>query len=201
MPRSRQRVCLQDGLKLDLNRLIRSRLIRRGAKSAPTGIRWYSSYWEREITSGIITADMSGEREGWLRLQLGRSDQWITLTARPRSFGGRQWYFLCPVLNRPVSVLWRPPGATQFSSRQAWGGRIVAYRSQFQSVYDRGHAGKAKIKLQLIGELDPEHWDLPPKPKWMRWRTYNRLVERFDAYEDMTYPNDFPPAKLMRRSK
>jgi hypothetical protein len=28
-------------------------------------------------------------------------------------------------------------------------------------------------------------WDLPPKPKWMRWRTYNRLVERYDAYEDI----------------
>jgi hypothetical protein len=22
--------------------------------------------------------------------------------------------------------------------------------------------------------------DLPPKPKWMRWATYNRYVERFD---------------------
>jgi hypothetical protein len=26
---------------------------------------------------------------------------------------------------------------------------------------------------------------LPPKPKWMRWRTYNRYVERYDAYEDV----------------
>ena len=78
------------------------------------------------------------------------------------------------------------------------GQRKVAYRSQFLSVYDRGHAGQAKIKARLIGDdLDP---DLPPKPKWMRWRTYDRLVERFDAYEDMTYPDDFAlVAKLMRR--
>ena len=27
--------------------------------------------------------------------------------------------------------------------------------------------------------------DLPPKPKWMRWRTYNRFVERFDSYEEI----------------
>jgi hypothetical protein len=26
-------------------------------------------------------------------------------------------------------------------------------------------------------------WDLPPKPKWVRWRTYNRYVDRFDRYE------------------
>jgi hypothetical protein len=28
-----------------------------------------------------------------------------------------------------------------------------------------------------------DDWVLPPKPKWMRWRTYNRYVERYDAYE------------------
>jgi hypothetical protein len=58
---------------------------------------------------------------------------------------------------------------------------------------------------RLIGNLDPEEWELPPKPKWMRWRTYNRLVERFDAYDDMTFPDDstLPAlvAKLMRRSR
>jgi hypothetical protein len=57
----------------------------------------------------------------------------------------------------------------------------------------------------LIGELDLEAWELPPKPKWMRWRTYKRLAERFDAYDDMTYPDDsaLPAlvAKLMRRSR
>ena len=39
------------------------------------------------------------------------------------------------------------------------------------------------VKSRLIADLDPDEWDLPPKPKWMRWRTYNRLVDRFDAYE------------------
>jgi hypothetical protein len=43
-----------------------------------------------------------------------------------------------------------------------------------------GHPPSA---YRLIGTLDPDDWDLPPKPKWMRWRTYNKHVERFDAYE------------------
>jgi hypothetical protein len=34
-----------------------------------------------------------------------------------------------------------------------------------------------------MGDLDPHEWNLPPKPKWMRWRTYDKLVEKFDAYE------------------
>jgi hypothetical protein len=181
MPRPRQRACLQDGLKLDLNRLARRGYIRRGVKSGPVGIRWISTYWEEEIASGVITADMSGEHEGWLRLR-GDFDEWITLVARPRHFGGRQWYFLCPAMNRPVSVLWRPPGARRFRSRHAWR-RQVAYRSQFSNPDNRAHLGKERIKARLIGDLDPDEWDLPPKPKWMRWSTYNRYVERYDNYE------------------
>jgi hypothetical protein len=50
---------------------------------------------------------------------------------------------------------------------------------------DRAHSGQAKIKSRLIGTCDPDEWDLPPKPKWMRWRTYNHHEQRFDAYEDI----------------
>ena len=55
--------------------------------------------------------------------------------------------------------------------------------------YNRAHIGKAKIKSRLIADLDPDEWDLPPKPKWMRWRTYNRYVQKFDAYEDILGQN------------
>jgi hypothetical protein len=87
-------------------------------------------------------------------------------------------------MNRPVSVLWRPPGARYFRSRQAWG-RQVAYHSQFSDPDNRAHLGQARIKARLIADRDPDEWDLPPKPKWMRWRTYKRHVERYDAYEDI----------------
>ena len=89
---------------------------------------------------------------------------------------------MCPVRNRPASVLWKPSGATRFCSRQTWG-RQVAYQSQFIGDTDRAHNGKARIKGRLIGDNDPEEWDLPPKPKWMRWKTYNQLEARFDRYE------------------
>ena len=194
MPRDRRRVCLQDGVKLDLDRLIRRGL-------GPLPIPLNSDTGEVRAL-GVITANLRGHEEGWFHFESSSLDidQWVTLVARPRHFGGKQWYFICPATNRLASVLWKPPGARQFCSRHAWGRRKVAYRSQFLSVYDRGHAGQAKIKVRLIGDLDPDDWDLPPKPKWMRWRTYNRLVERFDAYEDMTYPDDFAlVAKLMRR--
>ena len=35
------------------------------------------------------------------------------------------------------------------------------------------------MKGRLIANLNPREWDLPPKPKWMRWHTYERLAEQY----------------------
>jgi hypothetical protein len=64
-------------------------------------------------------------------------------------------------------------------------GRQVAYQSQFNDTTNRAHAGKARIKSRLIADLDPDEWDLPPKPKWMRWATYNRYSDQHEHYEDI----------------
>jgi hypothetical protein len=185
MPRPRERVCLQDGLKLDLYRLAKKGFIKLGANIGGRGITWTHSYWG-EIATGTISADMRGTDEGWFRIQLGSLDQWIILLPRARHFGGQQWYFMCPVMNRPVSVLWKPNGATRFCSRHTWG-RQVAYQSQFNDVTSRAHAGQARIKARLcsIGGLDPDDWDFPPKPKGMRWQTYNRYERQYDRYDEI----------------
>jgi hypothetical protein len=183
MPKPRQRVNLDRGLKLDLNKLRHQGLVRPGAKIGPNIIRWSYTSTGEIIARGVITANMEGGWEGWLRIQMGSLDQKIILVPRPRHFGGRQWYFICPVMNRRASVLWMASGANRFCSRQAWEGQ-VAYASQFETPYHRACRGQAKIKAKLIGDHDPDEWELPPKPKWMRWRTYNRFVRRFDGYEN-----------------
>jgi hypothetical protein len=104
MPRSRQRACLQDGLSLNLNRLARQGFIRPGAATGPVGIKW-TNRLDAEVASGVITADMSGPHEGWFRIQIGQLDQRIVLVSRPRHFGGRQWYFVCPYMNRRDGVV------------------------------------------------------------------------------------------------
>jgi hypothetical protein len=184
MARNRQRVCLQDGLKLDINQLARNGLIRRGTGTSAQAIQWISAYWG-EVARGVVTADLPREGQGWFSIELAGEDcQRIALIARPRHFGGRQWYFSCPKTGRLVSVLWRPPGARWFASRQAWG-RQVAYRSQYLDRDSRAHAAQSKINARLcsIGGFDPQDWDLPPKPKWMRWKTYHRHEAKFDHYE------------------
>src|SRR6516165_5050883 len=182
MPRTGYRVRLESGLKLDINELARNRFIRPGAATGPVGIRWTSDWGE--IAAGTITADMSGIDWGCLCIRVGGVDQRIILVARPRHFGGRQWFFVCPYLNRRCHVLWMPPGAGSFACRQRWG-QQVAYASQFHDSIVRAHRGMARINARLcrIGRFNPDEWDFPPKPKWMRWRTYNRAEEKFDRYE------------------
>jgi len=192
MARPRQRVCLQEGLHLDLNHLARIGLIERGALTRERGLRW--SHLDRgEVASGFISADMSGSHEGWLHVRIADFSQRIALLGQPRRFGGRQWYFVCPATNRPVSVVWKPAGAEQFCGRQTWG-QQVAYLSQFGSVVDRAHLGKARINLQIGLGHNPDPQILLPKPKGMRWNTYNRHCDRYRRYERFLDYLGKPPA-------
>lgn len=136
MPRPRERVCLQDGLKLDLNRLAQNGFIKRGANIGSRGIRWTHSYWG-EIATSTISADMSDIEAGWFRIQLDSLDQRIILVPRARHFGGRQWYFTCPVRNRPLSVLWRPNGARDFAV-----GKPGAVKSPINPSSTMRHTGR-----------------------------------------------------------
>jgi hypothetical protein len=194
MPRPRQRACFEAGLKLDINKLAREGLLQPGARVSCT-YSWTNSYTGECTASALITAQLQTGRAGWFRIQMGELHQWIDLVAQPRHFGGRQWYFRSPVTGRRCSVLWMPPGERRFGGRHEWG-RQVAYASQFDTPIDRAHRGKARIKARLIGTHDPDEWILPPKPKWMRWRTYNRQVERYDAYEAIL---DYGIAELLAK--
>jgi hypothetical protein len=52
--------------------------------------------------------------------------------------------------------------------------------------YQHGAARAAKRVLRegpRAWQEKHEDWDFPPKPKWMRWKTYNRLDEKALAYE------------------
>jgi hypothetical protein len=185
MPRPRHRACLQDGLKLDLNHLARKGFIKFGANIGARRISWSRSY-QGEIARGVVSADTTNPDHAWFRLAIGSFAQQITLVSRPRHFGGRQWFYVCPMTGGLATVLWKPPGAGRFCSRQAWG-RQVAYASQFMDRDTRTHHGQSKISSRLcsIGKFDPEDWNFPPRPKGMRWKTYKRLEQKFDRYEDI----------------
>src|SRR3712207_8573573 len=68
----------------------------------------------------------------------------------------------------------RPPRSTLFPYttlfRSAWG-RRAAYASQFLDPIGRAWRTKAKVKVALLGDEDPDEWDVPPKPKGDRKST------------------------------
>jgi len=179
MGRQRKRACLEQGLSLDINFLSRSRIIEFGNVRFSRSIRW--GVPPDYFASGSISAELIGP-SGWLQVQIGENTQRIEVVSEPRHFGGCQKYFVCPKTGRKASVMWQPPGAHEFRSRQGWG-NSVAYITQIGSWVDRAHRGKEKIKNILLADEDPDKWDLPPKPKWMRVKTYENYVRRFDHYE------------------
>lgn len=185
MSKPRTRVCLEDGLKLDLDSLARRGFIKFGDNIGLRGITWHHAYWG-PIASGLIRADMRDSNDAWLSIESKGLVQRITLAAQARHFGGRQWFFVCPVRGRRARVLWRPPGASRFCSRQVWR-RQVAYHTQFLSPTERIWAAKHKLNKRLcrLGGLDADDWDFPPKPKWMRWKTYERWQDKFEKHEDV----------------
>lgn len=196
MPRPLQRATLEAGLKLDINRLIRNDFITPGSYRS-CSVTWTDGFYDEPRAAATISADMSSPEGGWFEVRINNEIQRIPLWTMSRHFGGRQWYFACPRLHVPVSVLWMPPGAGRFASKKHWG-RQVAYQSQFFDQTGRAHRGQDKIRRRLcsIGSFDPEEWDFPPKPKWMRQLTYCSTEAKFDRYEHIL---DFGTYQLMAR--
>jgi len=173
-----------------------AKIIRRG--SGRPGARIRAFY--RFSTGQVLASELSLEEHGGtMELSFDGRRQSFKLTSQSRHFGGRQWYILCPSTLRKVRVLYRPLGAPWFASRHAWGRRRAAYASQFLDPVGRAWRTKARVKARLIGDSDPDEWDLPPKPKWMRLSTYARWEAKYDEAEDLEEQCAFAVARLMNR--
>jgi hypothetical protein len=182
MARWRERVRLEDGLKLDLNKLLRDGFGKTGQRRQRS-IQWSYVGTGEVIASGSLEMEMTYDSDARAQLTLGRLSQFIRLVREPRRFGGGQWYFVCPTMGQLASVLWLPPGASRFASRQTWG-RRVAYGSQFQTSHDRALTHAQNIRMRLGGrEYASLVLPTPPKPRGMHWRTYDGLIEKSEGFE------------------
>jgi hypothetical protein len=148
MPKPNYRACLDEGLRLDLYWLIRQGWLKPDQAITLT-FQWRLPL-DEEPSTGLLTADMR-DNAGSLRIQLGAVDQTIELRWRHRHFGGRQWYFLCPVTKKRAWILWLPPGARRFASALGWKNQ-AGYASQFQTRRDRrGSTDQAGARRTRLG--------------------------------------------------
>ena len=183
------RVCLESGLQLDINDLIRRGYLKPGAAADWARLDWRNEAGDR-IAVAAIRADMRSPANAWLEVQqLLTADlrQRFALVTRPRHFGGWQWLFQCPDTGRLVMKLYWPPDMHRFASRQSWGAHRVAYRSQFLWRTGRAHLAQDRIMARLCaaGGFDPNGPEarMLRRPKRMRSRTYRRLEEKLYRHD------------------
>ncbi len=112
----------------------------------------------------------------------GPQEHRITMARTACPFGGLRWWWICPATGRWVRKLYLPNGGTRFLSRGP-GAHKLAYASQRYGLMDRAHARCARLHRRLGADYHGLEGFWPPKPKRMRWRTYNAICARLDQEE------------------
>lgn len=174
---------VEDGLRLDLSRLIRQGNVVPGKWVGGTLI--WSNVDTGEMTASIgYEANLTNQYGAWMRLHYRHDDKpedyRVQLTTSVPNYGGKRWWFVCPSKGTRTAKLYLPNGGDWFASRQAYG---LVYRSQreasFDRMIDRAHNLRRKLG-GVAGSLQP----FPKKPKGMHWRTYNRTLDEIEFLED-----------------
>jgi hypothetical protein len=173
------------GLTLDLYRLVRQQLFRPG-QNLSGSIVWTRVGSGERVNSVGYEAHLAGDF-GHVRLHYTMthaysgekrdSDYTIALETTPQPFGGRRW-FVCPRSGDHVAKLHLPNGTYTFASRRVY---RLGYHSQRETPRDRAITRAFKLRDRLGGEGGIS--DYIPKPKWMRWGTYDRQIARIEAAE------------------
>ena len=116
----------------------------------------YGQNGERRMT---VVVEARPE-QGYMRLQhpsrasdrAEHMDYTVGLTSTAAGFGGRRWWFSCPVSKRRCAVLYLPRGARRFGSAKGYG---LAYSVTRMEEQDRLWHRMAKIARRL-GDRDPD---------------------------------------------
>jgi hypothetical protein len=102
------------------------------------------------------------------------------LTWTEPQFGGRRWWWCCPLSGQRCGRLYLPLGTNYFASRNAY---RLAYQSQRETHSDRAMRRARKLHQRIGGDGEALGQFAPPKPIGMHQRTYERLVARWQAAE------------------
>lgn len=147
---------------------------------------WFSWQWSRGgQAAGAIQVQARAGRVVLHYRTRSRGDQnWrsaeqpVELTFTACYLGGRRPWFLCPRCARRVAKLFL---AGTFTCRRCVG---LPYASQGETVYDRAARRADKVRRRLGGRPGGEE-PFPPRPRWMRHRTYERLRDAEAQFRDL----------------
>jgi hypothetical protein len=144
---------------------------------------------------------LSSTDQTWIMVQVRDADgnwqtvqQFIHIARRPRHFGGAQAYFRCSRCDRAALKLCQP-GCGFYRCRRCL---RLAYPSEREDAVGRAFRAAGKIKGRL--GRDPDYFaPFPPKPRDMRWRTYERRWHEYLEAEKRAEAAFDMPAEAMTR--
>jgi hypothetical protein len=154
--------------------------------------RWFSWQWSQDgrATASITvcthpdTVTLTYRIKTYWDDEFRDIEQAIPLSWTPCHFGSKRPWFICSACRngrycgRRVAKLYLGFGGI-FACRHC---NNLAYASQHEAPSERGILAAQRIRMRLGG--DPSLAALfPQKPKWMRWRSYDRLRARAEAAE------------------
>jgi len=171
---------IESALCLDLRTMLRRSAIWPGCDTS--GIWQWTC--DGEQTASIGYRATLGTDDGTLTLDYsqgtGDERRAITCTIRletvPCHYGGRRWLFVCPYTGRRALKLYKWASIEWFCHRTAIR-PLPTYASQRVSGQDRINAQRWALRRKL-GDGYSTLFDEPCKPKWMRWRTFQRYLDR-----------------------
>lgn len=180
--RSTAKPTVEDGLILDLSRLIRMRNVIPG-KAVCGSLNWINVYTDERVASIGYEANLMRPEEAWMRLRYrcnGKPEDYtVRLTTTEPNFGGLRWWFVCPVRGLRIAKLYLAGGGKWFASREA---NFIVYKSQSESLEDR-QANRAHSLRRKLGGIVGFDQPFPVKPKGLHWKTYNRICDEVNHLE------------------
>jgi len=143
-----RKLTVEEGLTLSVKDLVAIGALDPGC---PKGeLRW----WFGESTIAVMEYNSSVYSDGigtlWLRYSADGERMYytITLVSTVPHYGGRRWWFICPIKKIRVAKLYLPPDATTFASRQAYGLTYRSCQSSFRP--ERARRRIERIARQIV---------------------------------------------------
>jgi hypothetical protein len=101
----------------------------------------------------------------------------VEIRGRPCRYGGQRFYFHCPHCSRTCEIV------VMTTSGRAWGCRkCLKLRYESQRLSQRHRLDRRAAHLQHRAGTENDHgWII--KHKWMRWPTFNSLMDRANELE------------------
>jgi len=176
-----------DLLKLSIGWLKKHNFVRENAKFNG------EIYWKRTADKGIskviasskIVSNFIGENS-YIELSYTYNnenvDYKIQIIASEPNYGGKRYWFVCPQCGKKVAFLYF---RKEFLCRHCLN---LCYRTQQLGFTDRMMTMSKKYQNKVIYN--------DTKKRWVHWKTYHKLIDKADYYEEQSFINIY--RKLMK---